>query len=201
MAQPVLRRPGSRDEPSIEHLLTHWDEWTARLALALLPETNGPRLEVFRGRVVVAPHAGWDHQVIEVNLAYLMRQAARRVGLWVVPEINVVSGDDLFIPDIAVMRKSGAGEAAVDISDAEMLVEIASRRNRKKDVIDRPTEYAAAGVPWFMRVEFRNRVPAIVLYRLVDGEYQPVRAEAAGTIFVMTEPFEFSIDPADLLDE
>jgi hypothetical protein len=51
------------------------------------------------------------------------------------------------------------------------------------------------------RVNFRNRVPAIVLHELIDGEYQPARAEAAGTMFVMKEPSEFSIDPGDLLDE
>ncbi|MFV2017056.1 hypothetical protein [Micromonospora sp. LOL_023] len=36
---------------------------------------------------------------------------------------------------------------------------------------------------------------------MADGEYRPVAAAAAGTMFVMKEPFEFSIDPADLLDE
>lgn len=44
-------------------------------------------------------------------------------------------------------------------------------------------------------------MPAIVLYELVDGEYRPVSAAAAGTTFVMKDPFEFSIDPAALLDD
>lgn len=199
MAQPAPHA-AAEVEPSIGFLMTQPATWTARLALKLLPETNGPRIEVYRGSVVVAPHAGWDHQVIGTNLAYLLRQAAKHAGFFAVAEVNVISGDDLFIPDVVVMRTSGAGKVAVDISEAVLLVEIVSK-NRKKDVIDRPTAYAAAGVPWFMRVDFRNRVPAIVLHELVDGEYQPVRAEAAGTAFVMKEPFEFSIDPEDLLDD
>ena len=124
-----------------------------------------------------------------------------RAGLWAYPEINIVSGTDLFIPDIAVLRSSGAGRVAMGIADAVLLGEIVSSGNRRKDVIDRPREYAAAGVPFFLRVDLRNRVPALALYELVDGEYRPVAAAAAGTTFVMKEPFEFSIDPADLLDD
>jgi hypothetical protein len=50
-------------------------------------------------------------------------------------------------------------------------------------------------------VDFRNRVPALILHELVDAEYQPVVAAAAGGIFAMKDPFEFSIDPRGLLDE
>jgi hypothetical protein len=52
-----------------------------------------------------------------------------------------------------------------------------------------------------MRIEFRRRVPTIALHELIDGEYEPVLACAAGTTFAMTEPFPFTIDPAELLDD
>ncbi|MFF5171207.1 Uma2 family endonuclease [Micromonospora sp. NPDC000089] len=121
--------------------------------------------------------------------------------LWLYHEVNIVSGDDLFIPDIAVLRSSGWGRVAMDIREAVLLGEIVSPGNRRKDVIDRPREYAAAGVPFFLRVDLRNRVPAMALYELVEGEYRPVCAAAAGATFAMREPFEFSVDPGDLLDE
>ena len=89
----------------------------------------------------------------------------------------------------------------MDIRHAVLLGEIVSPGNRRKDIIDRPREYAAAGVPFFLRVDLRNRVPTLALYELTEGEYRPVAAAAAGTRFVMREPFEFSIDPADLLGE
>ena len=202
MAQAAfVPEPVRRGEPSFDVLGEFDEPWTAQLALGLLPETNGPKIEVLSGSVIVTPHAGYDHQTIELDLAYLLKQAARRAKLWLYHEVNVVSGDDLFIPDIAVLRSSGGGQVTMDISDAVLLGEIVSRGNRRKDVIDRPREYAAAGVPFFLRVDFRNRVPAIALYELVDGEYRPVAAAAAGATFVMREPFEFSVDPADLLDE
>ncbi|MEU7955158.1 hypothetical protein ACGFJ4_24520 [Micromonospora chalcea] len=93
-------------------------------------------------------------------------------------------------------RRPAGGLRAATVADALLVGEIAP-----SGVIDRPREYAAAGVPYFLRVDLRNRVPALALYELVEGEYRPLAAAAAGTTFVMPEPFEFSVDPADLLDE
>ncbi|MBM0234096.1 hypothetical protein JNW91_20955 [Micromonospora sp. STR1_7] len=59
----------------------------------------------------------------------------------------------------------------------------------------------AAGMPFFLRVDLRNRVPTMALFELVDGEYRPLAAAAAESTFAMREPFDFSIDPAELLDE
>ncbi|MFI7660770.1 Uma2 family endonuclease [Micromonospora parva] len=188
-------------EPSFDVLRWHDEPWTAQLALDLLPETNGPKVEVLSGSVIVTPHAGIDHQSVERELPYVLHRAARKAGFWVYPEINVLSDDDLFIPDIAVLRKSGGGRTTVPIVEAVLLGEIVSPGNRRKDVIDRPREYAAVGVPFFLRVDLRNRVPTMALFELADGEYRPLAAAAAGSTFAMREPFEFSIDPAELLDE
>ncbi|RZU49725.1 Uma2 family endonuclease [Krasilnikovia cinnamomea] len=188
-------------EPSFDILGTLDTPWTAQRALDLLPEHHGPKVEVFRGSVIVTPHAGFDHQAAERQLAFLLHQAARRAGMWAYPEVNIVAGDDLFIPDFVVLRRSGGGRITMPIMDAVLMGEIVSSGNRRKDVIDRPREYAAAGVPYFMRVDFRNRVPSLVLHELADGEYPPVVAAAAGGTFTMREPFPFEIDPGDLLDE
>ena len=187
-------------EPSFDVLATFNQPWTAQLALDLLPENNGPRIEIFRGSAIVTPHAGFDHQAAERELPFLLHRAARQAGLWAYPECNIVSGDDLFIPDFAVLRRSGGGKTYMPISDAVLLGEIVSR-NRRKDVIDRPGEYAAAGVPFYLRVDCRDRVPSLVLHALADGAYRAVIVAAGGDQFVMTEPFAFSIDPDQLIDE
>lgn len=90
MAQPAPvadPEPGPADELSFD-ILGRYDDgpWTARLAVDLLPETNGPTVEVFRGSVIVTPHASIDHQTIERELSYLLHRAARKVGLWAYPE-------------------------------------------------------------------------------------------------------------------
>ncbi|WP_327032442.1 Uma2 family endonuclease [Micromonospora ureilytica] len=150
---------------------------------------------------VITPGSDLDRRTVQRELAYLLKQAARRAGLWLYHEVNVVSDDDLLIPDIAVLKVPGGGRMAMSIEHAVLLGEIVSPGNRRKDVIERPREYAAVGVPFFLRVDLRNRVPTMALFELVDGEYRPLAAAAAGSTFAMREPFEISIDPAELLDE
>ena len=187
-------------EPSFDILGTLNRPWTAELALDLLPENTGPKVEVFRGSVIVTPHAGYDHQMAERELPYRLHRAARRAGMWAYPECNIVSGDDLFIPDFAVLRRSGAGKVYMPIADAVLLGEITSPGNARKDVIDRPVEYAAAGVPFYLRVDFRDRVPALTLHELDGGAYRPV-VTAVDNTFAMRQPFAFEIDPGELVDE
>jgi Uma2 family endonuclease len=204
MAQPADHLDpyaGFRKNPSFDALGVIQEPWTADMAMELLPENNGPKVEVFRGSIVVSPHAGFDHQEAELELGHRLKRAARAAGLWLYHEVNITRGKDLFIPDIVVLRCSGAGQAKMPISDAILLGEIVSPHKRRKDVIDRPREYAAAGVPWYLRVEFRNRVPALSLHRLDEGAYRPIVVAAHGSIFEMTEPFDFAIDPAELLED
>jgi Uma2 family endonuclease len=198
MAAPAHESPL---EPSFDLLFKIDGPWTAQMALDLLPENNGPKVEVLSGSVIVSPHAGFDHQTIERQLSSALHQAARTVGLWAYPECNIVSGNDLFIPDFVVVRRSGRGQTTMPISEVELIGEIVSPGSRRKDLIDRPREYAAAGVPYFLRIDFRNHVPAVALHELAEGEYRPVVVAAAGGIFAMTMPFVFTIDPADLLDD
>lgn len=184
-------------EPSFDMLGALDRPWTAQLALDLLPECLGPKIEVVRGCVVVTPNGGYD--AIEVELAHVLRRAARPAGLWAYPEVNIVSGNDLFIPDLVVLNRSGAGQSTMPITTAVLLGEIVVRGSRRRTVIDRAVEYAEAGVPYFLRVDLRHRMPALVLHELADGEYQPVAAAPGGGMFVMREPFDLALDPADLL--
>ncbi|BCJ54750.1 hypothetical protein Asp14428_62250 [Actinoplanes sp. NBRC 14428] len=85
----------------------------------------------------------------------------------------MVSRDDLFVPDLVVLRRSGRGRKSMPIGE----------------------------VPYFLRIDLRDRGPSLVLHELADGEYVPVVAAAGGGTFAMREPFAFEIDPADLLDE
>ncbi|MEK8107595.1 Uma2 family endonuclease [Micromonospora sp. M12] len=173
-------------EPSFDVLRWHDEPWTAQLALDLLPETNGPKVEVLSGSVIVTPHAGYDHQDAELGLAYLLKQAARRAKLWLYLETNIVSGDDLFIRTSSSStlpgRSNDDGHQARCASR-----EIVSPGNRRKDIIDRPREYAAASVPFFLRVDLRNRVPTIALYELTEGNtgrwlpQRPGRASSCGS--------------------
>ncbi|MEV4842541.1 Uma2 family endonuclease [Micromonospora matsumotoense] len=176
------------------------EAWTARRALDLVPPHNGPRVEVLRGSVVISPDGDYDQRTAQRELTYLFSRSCRPHG-WVGWSVNLTAQDDLLVPHLAVLRQPGRGRRAMPVEAAVLLGEIGPSQVAGPGVIDRPREYAAAGVPFFLRVDLQNRIPTLALYELADGEYRPTAAAAAGTTFVMTRPFAFSVDPAELLDE
>ncbi|WP_442933291.1 Uma2 family endonuclease [Micromonospora psammae] len=127
--------------------------WSARLALDLLPANNGPRVEVLRGSVVISPDGDHDQRTVQRELTYRVGRAGRRNGLWAYRSVNLIAGDDLLIPHLAVLRLSGRGRQAMPVETAVLLGEISSSTAGGCGLIDRPREYAAAGVPFFLRVD------------------------------------------------
>jgi Uma2 family endonuclease len=192
MAQPALRGASEFHVPP--------GRWTAQRALAELPETTEMTIEVIDGSLVMTPRPELKHARAIRDLAYLMHQSARTAGMQALPEINLVVGEDLTSPDITVAGGAAADGVWLDASVAVLVVEIMSSGSRRKDRIERPAIYAEAGIRHYLRVEFRGEDPVMLLHELVDGEYRPIVVAAAGTTFTMHEPFEFAIDPAELLD-
>ncbi|MBB5131175.1 hypothetical protein HNP84_000881 [Thermocatellispora tengchongensis] len=60
--------------------------------------------------------------------------------------------------------------------------------------------YAAAGVPFFMRVELEGEgvMPLVEVFRAKEGGLVPVASARAGQTLALTEPFEVAFDPAVL---
>lgn len=175
--------------------------WTAQRALAELPETSDMVIEVIDGSLIVSPRPASDHAEALRELAYHLHRAAREAGYRALPEINLVIGKDLTDPDITVVKPPSERKVFFDASEAVLVVEIMSPGSRRKDRIERPPIYAEAGIQHYLRVEFRNGDPVVLLHELIDGEYRPVSAAAAGSMFRMSEPFAFEIDPAVLRAE
>lgn len=175
--------------------------WTAQRALAGLSETSEMVIEVIAGSLVVSPCPAIDHQAALAELVTQMRPVARAAGYRAYPQINLKVGDELTIPDFAVIRPSEGRRTWVDAGDVLLVVEIMSPGGRRKDRIKRLPIYVDAGIPYYMRIEFRGDDPAILLHELIDGEYELVAVGTAGSTFQMTKPFAFEIDPADLRDD
>lgn len=174
--------------------------WTAQRALTELPETTGMTIEVLDGSLVVSPRPSTRHQAALRELSYPLNQAARRVGLAVYPEIDLVCGEDLIVPDVTVIPRPDEDQAWVSAADAVLVVDVMSAGTERKDRIVHPQVYAREKIRHYLRVEFRGEAPVLFLHELVDGEYRPVVVAPAGTPFVMREPFDFTIDPAQLLE-
>ncbi|GAB7043283.1 hypothetical protein JCM9533A_71340 [Catenuloplanes niger JCM 9533] len=78
-----------------------------------------------------------------------------------------------------------------------------SAGSRREDVIDRPKGDAAAGLPFFLRVDVRNRVPAVTLFAWGDGDTSRLgdgdtsRSSRPRPMFAVTETFAVEFDPAE----
>ena len=147
--------------------------WT-RSELSLLPD-DGLRYELVDGNLVVTPptqrHQWWGHALAE------QLRGAASAGWRVVPELQLPLGEDLRIPDVVVhrwpLRHPGPDPAnPLGPTDVGLLVEVVSPRTRKADRFSKPAEYAAAGIPFFWRLETE---PDRVLHAFVlrDGAYVP----------------------------
>ncbi|SDG05751.1 Putative restriction endonuclease [Sinosporangium album] len=169
------------------------DDWLA------LPDI-GRRVELIDGSYVVSPAPAAGPALCAQRLSHILLAAAPD-DVEVIEAANLRVRDEGFIPDIVVgwAEPIIAGVLALDASDVLMVVEIVSPGNRKRDYVLKPASYAAAGVPFFMRVELEvPGGPLVEVFAAKDGEPVPVAAARAGETLSLIEPYEVSFDPADL---
>lgn len=180
----------------------HPDRYSAADWEALDHEPDGPRVELIDGALHLTPaHA---HQLLGDELRQHIKTALRAAGrtdLRVVTAVGVrVASSHGFIPDIAVVRKPPENATVIRVADLLLAVEIVSPRTRKQDRIVKPAAYAAAGVPFYWRVEpVKGQPPTIVCFALVDGSYvEQVTIESGASATVTAAPVPVDLDVDDL---
>ncbi len=177
--------------------LDHAGPWTEADYLAL-PETR-QRIELLDGSLLVTPAPSSDHQQLARRLANLL-EAAAPAELEVVEAVNIrVAPSKLLIPDLLITRRRGAA-VVYEAEDVLLVAEVVSPSTTTADRMIKPPLYAAAGIPWFLRVELEvPRPPELWLYRFAGGSYvEHAQADASGAL-TLTGPVQARIDPAALL--
>jgi Uma2 family endonuclease len=99
-----------------------------------------------------------------------------------------------------VLRRPVKNVTWVPAERVLMPVEFVSPSSRRNDRIDKPRLCAAAGVPYFLRVEISYDDVHLELLRLDGDEYQQQAQACAGQKFSTDLPFPISFDPAVLLE-
>ncbi|WP_280233541.1 Uma2 family endonuclease [Nocardia cyriacigeorgica] len=182
------------------------DRWTAA-DLDEMPD-NGLRYEVLNGQLVVNAAPKPRHQWL---IKWLERALDDSLppGLFTIVGVGVLIGDDEPIPDLVV----GAGSIPMDgrgipVEQVRLAVEVVSGPTTLQDRMVKPVLYAAAGIPNYWRFEinsFKGRLPGEELPVLFahalgsDNQYEQTHRVPAGEKVTLRSPFEFSIDPGDLL--
>ena len=184
----------------VGHVMWSPDPVKQRLAVytledvLLLPD-DAPRVELRDGVMVVVPSPTYDHQDIAGLLWIWLRQRAPR-GLRASCATGVaLSLDNTFEPDVLLVDADIDGSRHYTIAErVTLVVEVVSPGTRKRDRLEKPAAYAAAGIPYYWRIE--QDPLHVYAYALNKGEYEPVADSA--TELVLNEPFEITLPIRDI---
>jgi Uma2 family endonuclease len=177
--------------------------WTVELAQRYLPIDGMPptRYEAAEGRLRMSPREGSANSWATAELIAILRTPARAAGHAVYSALNVRTGLSGWIePDVVILHRAVRQQTWIEAEQVLCPVEIISPSSYHRDRVDKPAICAGLGIPYYMHVEIRADDVLIELARLSGGKYVRHAHALAGQSFEVTEPFQFSFDPADLLE-
>ncbi|WP_018658378.1 Uma2 family endonuclease [Actinomadura flavalba] len=179
---------------------------------------DGTRVEVIGGRIVVSPPPMFRHNLMVSNIADAFAQARVHdpANPWVTVQGSALqwlgSGSGC-IPDLIVLDQTAcletydADAAIVLPENIEIVVEITSKSNAADDrPADPPqsrrtkwSEYAHAGIPYYLLVDRSPKAATTTLYSIPDGgsrAYLNNESWLFGETIRLPDPFNVEIDTA-----
>jgi Uma2 family endonuclease len=159
-----------------------------------LPD-DAPRVELRDGVMIVVPSPTIGHQNIGNLLWAWFRQHAPQEFLAVTAVGVAVGLKDSLEPDVLLVDATVAKtNHYVMPTDVVIAVEVVSPGTKRRDRLEKPAEYAAAGVMHFWRIE--QDPVHVFAYDLVDGRYELVAD--SDTELVLSAPFEIRLPIRDI---
>ncbi|MEH0830224.1 MULTISPECIES: Uma2 family endonuclease [unclassified Micromonospora] len=169
--------------------------------LLALPD-DAPRVELVDGVIQVTPSPTLGHQDISFLLRLWLHsrvparlRVAQAVGVGLSPNTSRQ-------PDVLLYRAEvPADRFRLRPSDVVLAVEIVSPGTRRVDRFAKPGEYAAAGIPFYWRIE--QDPVHVYAYRIGDrvgpgGERQYELMADSAELIELTEPFEIKLPVAEI---
>ncbi|RSM84559.1 Uma2 family endonuclease [Kibdelosporangium aridum] len=190
--------------PDFDPLVELYGMWTTELAEHYLPIPNAPligKYECLDGYLIMSPREGSSNSYAAIALGRMLFDPAQAAGHCAYSALNVMFDSGTWIePDLVVLKESGKGLTWIPADKVLIPIELVSASSRRRDRIDKPALCAAAGIPFFMRVEIDNREVHLELFKLDDGEYRLHAKALTGQQFETEIPFPISFDPVVLLE-
>ncbi len=163
-----------------------------------LPEDLSRTIEVVDGAVIVSPSPSRWHQDVVYNLAAALKPACG-------PDLRVTIDVDLRLadvpllnrrPDVVVYRAGVPDDEVLRPADVVLIAEVTSPGSVTTDRVDKPAEYAVAGIPRYWRLDPAEA--AVCTYRLTPaGNSYLLDGNHTGRLIV-TEPVRLDIDVSQL---
>jgi len=166
-----------------------------------LPEDICRQIEVVDGSVVVSPSPRRPHQRVVQRLVNVLDTACGS-GFAAVIDVDLRLHDVPLLnrrPDIVVYDAAVPGDAVLRPQHCLLVVEVMSPGSVTADRIDKPGEYAAAGIAHFWRVEFDDeRTLTVFRYRLDPTTRTYASAGISTDKLVVSDPLPVSVDLSEL---
>jgi Uma2 family endonuclease len=157
---------------------------------------DAPRVELVDGVMLVVPSPTIDHQGIASMLWAWLRAHAPSEFLAVQAVGVAVSVKRTYEPDVVLIRSGvEGGRHYVPPDQVVLVVEVVSASTRARDRFAKPAEYAAAGIPYYWRVE-QEPLHMYAYQRGADGSYE-LAADSA-EVLELTAPFEITLPIAEI---
>jgi Uma2 family endonuclease len=159
-----------------------------------LPD-DAPRVELRDGVMIVVPSPTINHQNIGNLLWWWFRQhasdrfeSATALGV-------IVSHRDTFEPDVVLLRRPVVGTNHYFRPEQVVIaVEVVLPGTKRRDRLEKPAEYAAAGIAHYWRIE--QDPVHVYAYDLVDGRYELVADSA--DVLRLAAPFDIELPISDI---
>ena len=163
--------------------------------ILLLPD-DAPRCELTDGVITTVPQPTLGHQWIAASLRQWLHEHLPTSACEPAVRLGVImSHRDTLEPDVVLLRGPIRGDHHYfDPAQVLIAVEIVSPGTRRRDRLEKPAVYAAAGVPHFWRVE--TDPVHVHAYDLVEGRYE--RAGDSDEVLRLSAPFEIKLPIRDI---
>jgi Uma2 family endonuclease len=194
----------------LEDLVTALRDWKQSYPIPLtaadydaLPEENSRNIEVVDGAVILSPSPRRYHQDIAHGLTSALK-AVVGSQLRVSMDVDLRLRDVPLLnrrPDIVAYDASLPDDAVLRPEHCVLVVEVMSPGSVTTDQIDKPAEYAAAGIEHFWRVEnvaVADRSLTVYRYQLDPMTHAYAVTGIDTGALKITDPVELTLDLADL---
>ncbi|MEU0961392.1 Uma2 family endonuclease [Micromonospora aurantiaca (nom. illeg.)] len=169
--------------------------------LLTLPD-DAPRVELVDGVFQVTPSPTLGHQTIS-SLLWLWLRSHAPVHLRASQAVGVgLSPNTSRQPDVLLHHAElPSDRSLLRPADVVLAVEIVSPGTRRVDRFAKPGEYAAAGIPFYWRIE--QDPVHLYAYRLGDrigpgGERQYELVDDSSEVIELSEPFAIKLPIAEI---
>ena len=131
------------------------------------------RYELVDGALLVTPPGSPLHQEVAMALAFALRPVLPREWRATAPQGLYLDQRNYRVPDVLVYDRSAADRGRILPADVHLAVEVMSPGSVSTDRLTKPAQYAAAGIPYFWRLELDPLV--LVVHRLAGDAYDAGR--------------------------